>query len=67
VDDKRLADLPLSYGNPFLLIDLTASATFNTSVRLNYAFNPIVATHHSRHTVLLTVNSASGCPLSTVP
>src|SRR6185295_2722137 len=35
VDAKRVASLPLSYGNPFLLISLTAGVTFNGSVRLD--------------------------------
>ena len=38
VDSKRVADLPLSYGNPFLLIGLTAGVTFNGSVRLDRPF-----------------------------
>ena len=40
VDSKRVADLPLSYGNPFLLIGLTAGVTFNGSVRLDRPFEP---------------------------
>lgn len=40
VDAKRVADLPLSYGNPFLLIGLTAGVTFNGSVRLDRPFEP---------------------------
>ncbi len=40
VDSKRVSDLPLSYGNPFLLIGLTAGVTFNGSVRLDRPFEP---------------------------
>ena len=40
VDSKRVADLPLSYGNPFLLIGLSAGVTFNGSVRLDRPFEP---------------------------
>jgi hypothetical protein len=40
VDSKRVADLPLSYGNPFLLIGLTAGVTYNGSVRLDRPFEP---------------------------
>src|SRR5437660_1741410 len=40
VDAKRVSDLPLSYGNPFLLIGLTAGVTFNGSVRLDRPFEP---------------------------
>ena len=40
VDSKRVSELPLSYGNPFLLIGLTAGVTFNGSVRLDRPFEP---------------------------
>lgn len=40
VDSQRVANLPLSYGNPFLLIGLTAGVTFNGSVRLDRPFEP---------------------------
>jgi hypothetical protein len=40
VDSKRIASLPVSYGNPFLLIGLTAGVTFNGSVRLDRPFEP---------------------------
>ena len=40
VDSKRVADLPLSYGNPFLLIGLSAGVTYNGSVRLDRPFEP---------------------------
>ncbi len=40
VDSKRVSDLPLSYGNPFLLIGLSAGVTFNGSVRLDRPFEP---------------------------
>ena len=40
VDGKRVSELPLSYGNPFLLIGLTAGVTFNGSVRLDRPFEP---------------------------
>lgn len=40
VDAKRVASLPLSYGNPFLPIGLTAGVTFNGSVRLDRPFEP---------------------------
>ena len=40
IDAKRVAELPLSYGNPFLLIGLTAGVTFNGSVRLDRPFEP---------------------------
>ena len=40
IDSKRVADLPLSYGNPFLLIGLSAGVTFNGSVRLDRPFEP---------------------------
>ena len=40
IDSKRLASLPVSYGNPFLLIGLTAGVTFNGSTRLDRPFEP---------------------------
>lgn len=40
VDAKRVADLPLSYGNPFLLIGLAPGVTYNGSVRLDRPFEP---------------------------
>ncbi len=40
VDAKRVASLPLSYGNPFLLIGLTAGVTFNGNARLDRPFEP---------------------------
>ena len=40
IDSLRVASLPLSYGNPFLLIGLTAGVTFNGSVRLDRPFEP---------------------------
>jgi hypothetical protein len=40
VDAKRVQSLPVSYGNPFLLIGLTAGVTFNGSVRLDRPFEP---------------------------
>ena len=40
IDSKRVSDLPLSYGNPFMLIGLTAGVTFNGSVRLDRPFEP---------------------------
>ena len=40
IDSRRVASLPLSYGNPFLLIGLTAGVTFNGSVRLDRPFEP---------------------------
>jgi hypothetical protein len=40
IDSKRISDLPVSYGNPFLLIGLTAGVTFNGSVRLDRPFEP---------------------------
>jgi len=41
IDSKRVADLPLSYGNPFLLIGLTAGVTYNGSVRLDRPFERV--------------------------
>jgi hypothetical protein len=40
VDSKRVSDLPLSYGNPFLLIGLSAGVTYNGSARLDRPFEP---------------------------
>jgi len=40
VDSKRVENLPLSYGNPFLLIGLTAGVTYNGSIRLDRPFEP---------------------------
>jgi hypothetical protein len=40
IDSKRIEKLPMSYGNPFLLIGLTAGVTFNGSVRLDRPFEP---------------------------
>ncbi len=40
VDSKRVSDLPVSYGNPFLLIGLSAGVTYNGSVRLDRPFEP---------------------------
>lgn len=47
VDSKRVANLPLSYGNPFLLIQLTAGVTFNGSVRLDRPFEPTHIVNYS--------------------
>lgn len=47
VDSKRVASLPLSYGNPFLLIGLTAGVTFNGSVRLDRPFEPTHIVNYS--------------------
>jgi hypothetical protein len=40
VDARRVADLPVSYGNPFLLIGLSAGVTYNGSTRLDRPFEP---------------------------
>lgn len=40
VDSRRVASLPLSYGDPFLLIGLTPGVVFNGSVRLDRPFEP---------------------------
>ena len=40
VDSKRVASLPVSYGNPFLLIGLSAGVTFNGGVRNDRPFEP---------------------------
>ena len=40
IDSARVEKLPLSYGNPFLLIGLTAGVTFSGSVRLDRPFEP---------------------------
>jgi Carboxypeptidase regulatory-like domain/TonB dependent receptor len=40
VDSRRLASLPLSYGDPFLLIGLTPGVTFNGDPRLDRPFEP---------------------------
>ncbi len=40
IDALRVASLPVSYGNPFLLIGLTAGVTFSGSVRLDRPFEP---------------------------
>ncbi|MBN9661893.1 MAG: TonB-dependent receptor [Acidobacteria bacterium] len=47
IDSKRVANLPLSYGNPFLLIGLTAGVTFNGSVRLDRPFEPTHIVNYS--------------------
>ncbi|MBI4891733.1 MAG: carboxypeptidase regulatory-like domain-containing protein [Acidobacteria bacterium] len=47
VDSQRVANLPLSYGNPFLLIGLTAGVTFNGSVRLDRPFEPTHIVNYS--------------------
>jgi hypothetical protein len=40
VDARRVADLPLSYGNPFLLIGLAAGVVFTGNPRLDRPFEP---------------------------
>ncbi|MEI9976375.1 MAG: carboxypeptidase regulatory-like domain-containing protein [Ignavibacteriota bacterium] len=40
VDSLRVASLPVSYGNPFLLIGLSAGVTYNGSIRLDRPFEP---------------------------
>ena len=40
VDSHRVASLPVSYGNPFLLIGLSAGVTYNGSIRLDRPFEP---------------------------
>ena len=40
VDSRRVASLPVSYGNPFLLIGLSAGVTYNGSIRLDRPFEP---------------------------
>ena len=47
IDAQRVANLPLSYGNPFLLIGLTAGVTFNGSVRLDRPFEPTHIVNYS--------------------
>ena len=47
IDSQRVANLPLSYGNPFLLINLTAGVTFNGSVRLDRPFEPTHIVNYS--------------------
>lgn len=47
VDSQRVSSLPLSYGNPFLLIGLTAGVTFNGSVRLDRPFEPTHIVNYS--------------------
>ena len=47
IDSQRVANLPLSYGNPFLLIGLTAGVTFNGSVRLDRPFEPTHIVNYS--------------------
>ncbi len=47
IDSRRVANLPLSYGNPFLLIGLTAGVTFNGSVRLDRPFEPTHIVNYS--------------------
>jgi hypothetical protein len=47
VDAKRLANMPLSYGNPFLLIGLSAGVTFNGSARLDRPFEPTHIVNYS--------------------
>ena len=43
VDSKRVSSLPVSYGNPFLLIGLSAGVTYNGSIRLD---RPVRADPH---------------------
>lgn len=40
VDSKRVADLPLSYGNPFQLIGAAAGVSFTGDARLDRPFEP---------------------------
>ena len=40
IDSLRVASLPVSYGNPFLLIGLTSGVTYNGSIRLDRPFEP---------------------------
>ena len=40
VDSRRVADLPLSYGNPFELIGSAASVSFTGDARLDRPFEP---------------------------
>jgi hypothetical protein len=40
VDSKRVADLPLSYGNPFELIGAAAGVSFTGDARLDRPFEP---------------------------
>ena len=47
IDSRRVANLPLSYGNPFLLIGLTAGVTFNGSARLDRPFEPTHIVNYS--------------------
>ena len=47
IDSLRVASLPLSYGNPFLLIGLTAGVTFNGSARLDRPFEPTHIVNYS--------------------
>ncbi len=47
VDFKRVSSLPLSYGNPFLLIGMAAGVTFNGSARLDRPFEPTHIVNYS--------------------
>ncbi|WP_031499123.1 TonB-dependent receptor [Bryobacter aggregatus] len=40
IDSRRVADLPLSYGNPFQLIGLSAGVSFARDPRLDRPFEP---------------------------
>lgn len=40
VDSRRVADLPVSYGNPFELMGLTTGASFTRDPRLDRPFEP---------------------------
>jgi hypothetical protein len=40
VDARRVADLPLEYGNPFLLISAAGGVSFQGDARLNRPFEP---------------------------
>jgi hypothetical protein len=40
IDSKRVADLPLTYGNPFVLIGLAAGVAFTGDPRLDRPFEP---------------------------
>jgi len=64
VDSRRVADLPVSYGNPFELIGLTTGASFTRDPRLDRPFEP---THIVGYTVDGTRANRSDITLDGVP
>lgn len=64
VTSKQIADLPISYGNPFLLIGVSSGTTFTGNPRLDRPFEP---THIAGYSIDGTRSNRSDITLDGAP